>query len=82
MVCNAKLYFPPLVSLGILGACRLIIKVCYICGLQANGSNKGGPFERKLTALYTPATLEAGEDLDGDLKVSLTCMFAAFIYSA
>jgi len=38
--------------------------------LQASGSNKAGPFERKLTALYTRATLEAGADLDGLTKAA------------
>jgi DNA mismatch repair protein MSH3 len=41
-----------------------------VCFVQASGSNKAGPFERKLTALYTRATLEAGADLDGLTKAA------------
>ncbi|CAI7755073.1 unnamed protein product [Closterium sp. NIES-53] len=42
-----------------------VVRQSETAAIKAHGSNKGGPFGRHLSALYTRATLEAGEDLGG-----------------
>ncbi|CAI5471170.1 unnamed protein product [Closterium sp. Yama58-4] len=43
-----------------------VVRQSETAAIKAHGSNKAGPFERHLSALYTRATLEAGEDLGGE----------------
>lgn len=61
-----------------------VVKQTETAALKAAGSNKGAPFERELTALYTRSTL-IGEDVtpsggggeavgDGDLAEGATAM--------
>ena len=45
-------------------ACALqvgVVRQVETAAIKKAGSNKSAPFERQLTALYTRATLEAGE---------------------
>lgn len=41
-----------------------IVRQIETAAVKAAGDNKYSPFERKLTALYTAATLDAGEKAD------------------
>jgi DNA mismatch repair protein MSH3 len=41
-----------------------IVRQVETAALKAAGANKSAPFERKMTALYTSSTLEAGERAD------------------
>jgi hypothetical protein len=41
-----------------------IVRQVETAALKAAGANKSAPFERRLTALYTSSTLEAGEKAD------------------
>ncbi|CAI9092199.1 OLC1v1027385C1 [Oldenlandia corymbosa var. corymbosa] len=43
-----------------------VVKQTETAAIKAHGANKAGPFCRGLSALYTKATLEAGEDLGGE----------------
>ncbi|CAI5951777.1 unnamed protein product, partial [Closterium sp. NIES-65] len=43
-----------------------VVRQSETAAIKAHGSNKAGPFGRHLSALYTRATLEAGEDLGGE----------------
>jgi len=40
-----------------------VVRQTETAALKAQGANRSGPFTRGLSALYTMATLEAGEDL-------------------
>ncbi|KMS99092.1 hypothetical protein BVRB_3g066900 [Beta vulgaris subsp. vulgaris] len=42
-----------------------VVKQTETATIKAHGSNRGGPFSRGLSALYTKATIEAAEDLGG-----------------
>ncbi|KAL2920635.1 DNA mismatch repair protein MSH3 [Bienertia sinuspersici] len=42
-----------------------VVKQTETASIKAHGSNRGGPFTRGLSALYTKATIEAAEDLGG-----------------
>lgn len=42
-----------------------VVKQTETAAIKAHGANKGGPFGRGLSALYTKATLEAAEDVGG-----------------
>ncbi|KAI7741994.1 hypothetical protein M8C21_006842, partial [Ambrosia artemisiifolia] len=43
-----------------------VVKQTETAAIKAHGVNKVGPFCRGLSALYTKATIEAGEDVGGD----------------
>ncbi|XP_024542210.1 DNA mismatch repair protein MSH3-like isoform X2 [Selaginella moellendorffii] len=43
-----------------------VVKQTETAAIKAHGTNKAGPFSRDLSALYTKATLEAGEFLGGE----------------
>ncbi|XP_065869912.1 DNA mismatch repair protein MSH3 isoform X2 [Euphorbia lathyris] len=43
-----------------------VVKQTETAAIKAHGENKGGPFCRGLSALYTKATLEAAEDAGGN----------------
>ncbi|KAM1783770.1 hypothetical protein FF1_041896 [Malus domestica] len=42
-----------------------VVKQTETAAIKAHGSNRAGPFDRGLSALYTKATLEAAEDVGG-----------------
>ncbi|XP_057527766.1 DNA mismatch repair protein MSH3 [Amaranthus tricolor] len=42
-----------------------VVKQTETASIKAHGSNRGGPFTRGLSALYTKATIEAVDDLGG-----------------
>ncbi|PRQ60072.1 putative DNA mismatch repair protein MutS [Rosa chinensis] len=42
-----------------------VVKQTETAAIKAHGANRGGPFGRGLSALYTKATLEAAEDVGG-----------------
>ncbi|GBG59427.1 hypothetical protein CBR_g38452 [Chara braunii] len=42
-----------------------VVRQTETAAIKAHGANKGGPFSRQLSALYTRATLEAAADLGG-----------------
>jgi len=44
-----------------------VVRQTETAAIKAHGANKAGPFTRGLSALYTRATLEAAEDLGGDM---------------
>ena len=47
-----------------------VVRQTESAALKAAGSNKYAPFVRKLSALYTPATLDAGETETGGMESS------------
>lgn len=50
-----------------------VVKQTETAAIKAHGTNKLGPFCRGLSALYTKATLEAGEDLGGGEEGCSSC---------
>lgn len=50
-----------------------VVKQTETAAIKSHGANRSGPFCRGLSALYTKATLEAAEDLGGEVEGCWSC---------
>lgn len=70
-----------------------VVRQTETAAIKASGANKSAPFERRMTALYTSATLDAGErgekaGEEGGVEASqvrsviLECICAVWVWCA